>query len=81
MVARLANSRQISLVDSLVLVELKAVKRLEQIHESQTLNYLRATDFEVALLLNFGPSTQVKRLVFDNDKKAGKVYAASAAQK
>ena len=69
------------IVGNLVLVELKAVKRLEQVHESQTLNYLRATDFEVGLLFNFGPSAQVKRLVFDNDRKAGRVHAASAAQR
>jgi GxxExxY protein len=68
-------------VNNLILVELKATKRLEQVHESQTLNYLRATDFEVALLFNFGPSAQLKRLVFDNERKAGKVCAASASQK
>ena len=68
-------------VNNLVLLELKAVKRLEQVHESQTLNYLRATDFEIALLFNFGPQAQFKRLIFDNDKKAGRVYAASAARK
>jgi GxxExxY protein len=68
-------------VNNLVLVELKADKQLEQVHESQTLNYLRATDFEVALLFNFGPQAKFKRLVFDNERKAGKVYAASASQK
>src|SRR2546430_13838703 len=68
------------IVNNLVLVELKAVKRLEPVHEAQTLNYLSATDFEVALLFNFGPASQIKRLVFDNDKKAGRLFAASASK-
>jgi len=38
-------------------------------HEAQLLNYLRATDKEVGLLFNFGPSPQIKRKAFDNTKK------------
>jgi hypothetical protein len=38
-------------------------------HEAQLLNYLRATDIEVGLLLNFGPKPQVKRKVFPNARK------------
>jgi GxxExxY protein len=67
-------------VNNLVLLELKALKRLEQAHEAQTLNYLRATEFEVALLLNFGPSAQLKRFVFDNEIKACRVSAAAATK-
>ncbi len=52
-----------------VIVELKAVKALEPFHEAQLLNYLRASDIEVGLLLNFGPSPKLKRLVFANEKK------------
>ena len=37
--------------------------------EAQLLNYLKATRIEVGLLLNFGPTTEVKRRVFDNDRK------------
>ena len=52
-----------------VLVELKAVKRLLEEHEAQLLNYLKATRYEVGLLLNFGPKPEIKRKVFDNVRK------------
>jgi len=57
------------LIAGLVVVELKAARVLESMHEAQLLNYLRAYDFEVGLLLNFGPTPGIKRLVFTNDKK------------
>ena len=57
------------LVETTVILELKAVKALEPGHESQLLNYLKATPIEVGLLLNFGPRPQVKRLVYDNVRK------------
>ena len=52
-----------------VVVELKAAKTVEPAHEAQLLNYLRATEYEVGLLLNFGPRPQFKRLAFSNDRK------------
>ena len=52
-----------------VLIELKVGDGLAKEHESQTLNYLRATDLEVALLMNFGPVARFRRLAMDNDKK------------
>ena len=57
------------LVDGKVIVEIKAGKYLAPEHEAQVLNYLKATDAEVGLLLNFGPKPQVKRKVFDNFRK------------
>ena len=51
------------LVERKVIVEVKAVKNLVSEHEAQLLNYLRATNLEVGLLLNFGPEPQVKRKV------------------
>ncbi len=51
-------------VGGVVLVELKAVSSLEQVHEVQLVNYLRATGIEVGLLINFGSSVTVKRKVF-----------------
>jgi GxxExxY protein len=57
------------LVDNAVIVELKAAKSLDSTHEAQLLNYLRATDLEVALLMNFGPKSEFKRLAFDNERK------------
>lgn len=57
------------LVATKVIVEIKAAKNLLIEHEAQLLNYLKATDVEVGLLLNFGPKPQVKRKVFDNFRK------------
>ena len=57
------------LVEDCVLLELKAVRALDSTHAAQLLNYLRATDIEVGLLLNFGLKPQFKRMVFDNSRK------------
>ena len=65
-------------VESLIIVELKAVQSLESAHERQLTNYLRATQFEVGLLFNFGPKAQVRRLIFDNDRKATRAAAATS---
>lgn len=52
------------LVESLVLVELKAVKNLDDVHRAQCLNYLKATGLKICLLINFGnPKVEVKRIV------------------
>ena len=56
-------------IEDAVIVELKAVQAIKPIHEAQILNYLRATDIEVGLLLNFGERPQFKRLAFDNSRK------------
>ena len=56
-------------VDSRVIVEIKAVKNLIPQHEAQLLNYLKATTYEVGLLLNFGPQAQRKRKVYNNERK------------
>ena len=57
------------IVDDKVILELKAVKELNDIHEVQLVNYLKATVVEVGLLINFGPSVKIKRKVFDNFRK------------
>ena len=57
------------IVDNTIILELKAVKTILPEHEAQLMNYLRATDAEVGLLLNFGPNPQQRRIVFTNDKK------------
>ena len=56
-------------VDNKVLVEIKATKYLVKENEAQLLNYLKATDIEVGLLLNFGPNPEIKRKAFDNTNK------------
>jgi GxxExxY protein len=57
------------LVDKRVIIELKAAKNLVLDHHAQLLNYLKATDIEVGLLLNFGPKPEISRKVFDNMRK------------
>ena len=57
------------IVGNAVVAELKAARVLEPIHEAQLLNYLRASELEVGLLLNFGPAPKIKRMVFANERK------------
>ena len=57
------------LVNNLVIVELKAAEALRQEHLAQLRNYLRATDMEVGLLLNFGQKPTFKRVFLTNDRK------------
>lgn len=56
-------------VENAVILELKSARAIDPAHEAQLLNYLRATEVEVGLLLNFGPKPEVKRMVFDNGRK------------
>src|ERR1700733_9701349 len=57
------------LVDRKVLVELKTGRDIDSAWEKQLLNYLRATDIEVGLLFNFGPTAQFRRYAFENERK------------
>jgi len=67
------------LVDGRVLLELKAAHTIDQAHEKQLLNYLRATDIEVGLLLNFGIKPQFRRLVYENERKKIRVDPRESA--
>lgn len=67
---RVGTFRADLLVAGELLVELKAVRAIEEAHVSQALNYLRATSLEAGLLLNFGPRPQFKRVVYSNGRKA-----------
>ena len=67
------------IVNNAVLLELKSVRSLDPAHEAQVLNYLRSTELEVALLLNFGPRPAFRRLVFENNRKAIRVHSRSFA--
>lgn len=66
---RLEITLRIFLVEKCVIVELKAVESIAPEHEVQLVNYLKATEIEVGLLLNFGPKPQFKRKVFSNEFK------------
>ena len=57
------------LVDDLVIVERKAAENLREEHEAQLINYLKATEIEVGLLLNFGIKAEFKRKIFTKDRK------------
>ena len=57
------------LVENLVVIELKAAECIVEQHEHQLLNYLKATDREVGLLLNFGKKPEFKRKIFQNINK------------
>jgi GxxExxY protein len=52
------------LVDDTIVVELKSVEKLLEVHRAQTLSYLKSTNKEIGLLLNFrAPTLEIKRFV------------------
>ncbi len=57
------------IVNGVVLLELKSVGQLLDAHEAQLLNYLKATEIEVGLLLNFGREAEFRRKIYDNPRK------------
>jgi len=58
-------------VDQKVMVELKAVSKLENIHLAQAINYLEVSNTEIGLLLNFGtPRLTFKRVKKPNSKNS-----------
>jgi GxxExxY protein len=57
------------LVENCVLLELKSARSLDPAHEAQLLHYLKSTEVEIGMLLNFGARPQFRRLLFDNERK------------
>ncbi len=57
------------LVADKVIVELKTAERIQPEHLAQLSNYLKATQIEVGLLLNFGRQSSFKRVILTNDRK------------
>ena len=57
------------IVENLVIMELKAAEAIVEAHENQLVNYLKATDKEVGLLLNFGKKPELRRKLFENKFK------------
>lgn len=56
------------IVEDRVIIELKAKGKLNEEHEAQLINYLKATEIEVGLLMNFGTKPDFKRKIFSNEK-------------
>lgn len=56
-------------INGVVLLEIKSVERLIDAHDAQLLNYLKATEIEVGLLLNFGRQAEFRRKIYDNPRK------------
>ena len=69
------------MIENKVLIELKAARNIDMAHEKQLLNYLRATEIEVGLLLNFGAKPEFRRLVFENHRKIRVHRRKSAAER
>ncbi len=58
-------------VDEKIMVEIKAVKELEDVHLAQAINYLEAYHMEIGLLINFGQTKlQFKRVMKPNKNKS-----------
>jgi GxxExxY protein len=58
------------IVNNLVIIELKAAEDICEEHEAQLINYLKATNVEVGLVLNFGKKAKFSRKVFSNERKS-----------
>jgi len=57
------------IVNNTVVIELKASKELSEEHECQLTNYLKATNIELGLLMNFGKEAEYKRKIYMNKYK------------
>jgi GxxExxY protein len=57
------------IIDGKIILELKATESIIEEHEYQLINYLKATNIEIGLLLNFGKKPEIRRKIFTNDRK------------
>lgn len=64
-----ANYRMDLVIERRLIAEIKACRKRLPEHVKQVLHYVRATDFELALLFNFGPAPEVKRFTMLNGMK------------
>ncbi len=56
-------------VEERIVLELKVADAISKSHEAQLLHYLRSSQFEIGLILNFGESSKVRRVSMTNDRK------------
>ena len=57
------------IVNECIILELKAAESIAEEHEFQLINYLKATEIEIGLLLNFGKNPEFKKKIFTNKCK------------
>ena len=57
------------IVNDTVILELKATEYIVEVFENQLLNYLKGTDCEIGLLLNFGKKPEFRRKIYENKRK------------
>ena len=56
-------------VDEKVVLEIKAAAKISKAHETQLINYLKATQIEIGFVLNFGPEPAFRRKIYSNSRK------------
>lgn len=56
-------------VDEAVILELKTADSISKAHEAQVLHYLRASEMEIGLVMNFGPEARFRRVEMRGDRK------------
>ena len=66
-----------------IVIELKAIERLADVHRAQTLNYLNATNYDLALLINFGhfPKIEYERIANDRNRGAKRTIYSRIAER
>ena len=57
------------MVENKIILESKSAESLIEEHELQLINYLKATDIELGLLLNFGKKPEIRRKIFSNNQR------------
>ena len=69
------NYKADMVINDVVLLEIKSVEKLIDAHDAQLLHYLKATELEVGLLLNFGRQAEFHRKIYDNPRKGSLSWA------
>jgi len=64
------------LVERKIILELKTADQISKAHDAQLLHYLRASDVEIGLILNFGQMPKFRRMEFRNDRKQSLIQSA-----
>jgi GxxExxY protein len=57
------------IVENKIIIEVKVIENISKIHESQIINYLKASEIQVGFIMNFYKEPEFKRLIHSNPKK------------